>query len=165
MRPDHGVRAFGVNAFPFPLTPKPVSPRRLPRFAVEHFQQRGVGRGLIEYGSAFYDYFFVAIGQVQQLGVFDDRADLPVSIALLSDGCPNGGNYRADDVRPLIDAARARGVRFRLIVINQSKYWGNIRQFSESLGLAREDVEIIWDDGATPSCASVTSAFEMLSGF
>jgi hypothetical protein len=165
LRPNHGIRAFGVNALPFPLTPRPVSARRLPRFAWEHFRPRGYGRGLIEYGSAFYDYFFVAIGQVQQLGVFDNQVDLPVSIALLSDGFPNGGSYRADEVRPLIEAARARGVRFRLIVIGHPKYRGNIQHFSESLGLARDDVEIIWDNGSTPSGESMGSAFELLSSY
>src|SRR4051794_397233 len=71
LRPDFGVRAFGVNAVPFPLTRRPVSPRQLPHFHSDHFQRRGIGSGLIEVGSAFYDYFFVAIGQAQQLGVFD----------------------------------------------------------------------------------------------
>jgi hypothetical protein len=112
---------FGVNAIPFPLTRRPVPPRRLPSFRAEHFQQRGDGAGLIEYGSAFHDYLLVALGYAQQLGVFDNgAAPLPVTIALLCDGWPNGGTYRASDVRPLLDEARARGVRLKLVAFAQS---------------------------------------------
>jgi hypothetical protein len=109
-RSDHGVWAFGVNAMPFPLTRGPASPGLLPGFHLEHFQRRGHGRGMIEYGSAFYDYFLVALGYAQQLGVFDPErpAPLPITISLLCDGYPNGGMYRASDVQRLVEQARAR---------------------------------------------------------
>src|SRR5262245_28713186 len=66
LRGDHGVWAFGVNALPFPLTRGPVPPRLLPRFREEHFQRRGCGQGLIEYGSAFYDYLFTALAHAKE---------------------------------------------------------------------------------------------------
>src|SRR5262249_43736459 len=37
LQPDHGIWAFGVNAVPFYLTPRPVPPRLLPSFREEHF--------------------------------------------------------------------------------------------------------------------------------
>src|SRR5262249_29163732 len=83
----HGVWTFGVNAIPFPLTRGPVPPGQLPSFCEEHFRRRGYGRGLIEYGSAFYDYFLVALGYAQELGAFDEgrRAPVPLTISLLCD--------------------------------------------------------------------------------
>ena len=72
LRPNHGIWAFGVNARPFPLTRGPVPPRQLPSLCEEHFQQRGYGPGLIEYGSAFYDYLLVALGYAQALGFFNE---------------------------------------------------------------------------------------------
>jgi hypothetical protein len=62
LRPDRGVWAFCVNAVPFFLTPGPVPPGQLPIFRMEHFQWRGSCPGLIEYGSAFIDYFHIALG-------------------------------------------------------------------------------------------------------
>jgi hypothetical protein len=158
------ARAFGVSAVPFPLTRRPVPPRQLPNFHSGHFQPRGFGPGLVERGSAFYDYFFVAIGQAQQLGVFDDNSELPVSISLLSDGLPNGGRYGPADVRPLLEAARVRGVRIRLVVIGQPKYWEYIWQFSEQLGIARSEMEVIWDHGTVPAPQSISDGFELLTG-
>jgi hypothetical protein len=107
---------FGVNATPFPLARRPELPGGLLRLAIDHFLPRGTGRGLVEYGSAFFDYLMIALGHAYQLGVFDDdQAVAPVTIGLLCDGWPNGGTYRADDVRPLLAVARDHGVRFKVV--------------------------------------------------
>ena len=87
-----------------------------------------------------------------------------MSISLLSDGLPSGGHYGPADVRPLIEAARVRGVRIRLVIIGQAQYWEYIWQFSEQLGIARTEMEIIWDHGAVPAPVSISSGFEMLTG-
>jgi hypothetical protein len=159
-----GVWAFGVNAVPFPLTGGPVPPRRLPSFCAEHFERRGYGRGLIEYGSAFYDYFLVALGYAQELGAFDQgRAAVPLTISLLCDSWPNGGAYRAGDVRPLVEAARARGVRFRLVGFALRRHRGALRRFPESLGLTREELEFAWYDEGLPDEQTVESSFDSLA--
>jgi hypothetical protein len=165
LRPDHGVWAFGVNAIPFPLTRGPVPPRLLPGFGAEHFQRRGYGRGRIEYGSAFYDYFYVALGHVRELGVFDEggQAPVPITISLLCDGWPNGGAYRAGDVRPLLEEARARGVRFRLVGFALRKYRAAMRQFPESLGLTDGELEVAWYDEGMPDGQTIDSGFDSLS--
>jgi len=119
---------------------------------------------MVEYGSAFCDYFFMAIGQVQQWGAFDGESiPTPITISLLSDGLPNGGQYHADEVRPLIAAARSRGVRFKLVVIGQPQYWSNIWAFSDSLGFARSEMELVWDSGTVPAPQSIGTGFELLS--
>jgi hypothetical protein len=167
LKPDHGVWVMGVNAVPFPLTRGPVLPRELPCFRAEQFQRRGQGRGLIEYGSAFYDYFMVALGHAQDLGVFDEGlpAPVPITMALLCDGAPNGGVYRAADVRPLVDEARARGVRFKLMGFTLREYRDHMRQFCESLGLTREEIEVAWYDDGGPDEQTVHSFFDLLSRF
>jgi hypothetical protein len=166
LRPDHGVWAFGVNAVPFPLTRGPVRPRLLPTFGAEHFQRRGTGRGLVEYGSAFYDYFYVALGFAQEPGTpGEGRARVPITIALLSDGWPNGGTHRAGDVRPLLEEARARGVRFKLVLLTQRQYREAMRQFRDSLGFTREEVEVVWYDQDTPDEVSVSHSFLSLTRF
>ncbi len=167
LRPDHGVWAFGVNAIPFPLTRRPVLPGRLPSFREEQFQHRGDGLGLVEFGSAFYDYFFVALGHAERLAGFDEErgAPLSVTISLLCDGFPNGGTYRASDVRPLLEEARARGARFKLVALSQRKYRGAMQQFRESLGLSSEELEVAWYDDAIPDGPSITSGFDLLSRF
>jgi hypothetical protein len=167
LRPDHGVWAFGVNAVPFPLTRWPVSPERLPSFSASQFQRRGHGPGLIEYGSAFYDYFLVALGQVQEMGVFAEggRAHVPITISLLCDGLPNGGVYRASDVRPLLEEARSRGVRFKLVGFALRKYRDAMRQFRESLGLTREELEVAWYEEGALDEKTISSGFDLLSRF
>src|SRR5437867_3510015 len=121
LRPNHGVWAFGVNCLPFPLTRRPVPPGKLPSFRDEHFHRQGHGRGLIEIGSAFYDYFRVALEYAQELaGAEEGQTLVPITISLLCDGFPNGGLFRADDVRPQVEAARSRGIRFKLVVFVQS---------------------------------------------
>jgi hypothetical protein len=167
LRPDHGVWAFGVNAVPFPLTRWPVPPGRLPSFSEAQFQRRGHGPGLVEYGSAFYDYLLVALGQVQEMGVFaeDGRAHVPITISLLCDDLPNGGTYRASDVRPLLEEARARGVRFKLVGFALLKYRDAMRQFQESLGLTREELEVAWYHEGTPDEKTISSGFDLLSRF
>jgi hypothetical protein len=167
LRGDHGVWAFGVNAIPFALTRRPVPPGRLPSLGGEHFRRRGDGPGLIEYGSAFYDYFVVALGHAQELAAFDAdrRSPLAVTISLLCDGLPNGGTYRASDVRPLLEEARARGVRFKLVGFALRKYRGEMRWFRESLGLTAEEVEVAWYDEGTPDERTVASGFDLLSHF
>jgi hypothetical protein len=165
LRRDYGVRAFGVNAIPFPLTRGPVPPRLLPSFREEHFQRRGCGRGLIEYGSAFYDYFLLALGYAQELGVFDEgsRVSVPLTISLLCDGFPNGGTYQAKDVRPLLEAARARGVRFKLVAITQLRYWRLMLQFSQSLGLTCEELEVLSLDEGISVEQTFDTGFHLLS--
>jgi hypothetical protein len=167
MRPDHGVWVLGVNAVPFPLTRGPVLPRDLPCFREAQFQRRGHGRGLIEYGSAFYDYFLVALGHAQQLGVFDEgrRGGLPITIALLCDGVPNGGSYRASDVRPLVEEARSRGVRFKLVGFALREYRDAMRHFRDSLGLLREELEVAWYDEGSPDEQTIQTGFDLLSRF
>jgi hypothetical protein len=167
LRPDHGVWVFGVNAVPFPLTSGPTLPRQLPRFCLEQFQHRGHGRGLIEYGSAFYDYFLMALEYVQQLEVSGDggQASLPITIALLCDGYPNGGVHRAGDVRPLIETARARGVRFKLVGVVQRKYRSQMRRFCDSLGLTGEELEVAWYEDGVPDEQTIGSGFDSLSHF
>src|SRR5262249_40187164 len=98
--PAHGVGVFGVNSTPFPIPRRPVAPGLLPSFKIEQFHRRGHGPGLIEYGSAFYDYFFVALTYAQELAAVDEGRQTPlaVTISLLCDGFPNGGTYRAHDV-------------------------------------------------------------------
>src|SRR5262245_56021098 len=96
LRPDHSVWAFGVNCLPFPFTKRPVPPGKLPSFCDEHFQRHGQGRGLIEVGSTFYDYFRVALEYANELA--RERAgQVPVTISLLCDGFPSGGLFRAED--------------------------------------------------------------------
>src|SRR5205814_8832893 len=138
-----------------------------PGFCGEHFQRRGNGRGLIEYGSAFHDYFLVALGRAQELGVFDDSppASVPITISLLCDGLPNGGTYRASDVRPLLEEARARGVRFKLVLFALRRYWAAMQQFRESLGLTREELEVAWYDRGTPDEQTMASGFDLFSRF
>jgi hypothetical protein len=168
MRPDHAVWAFGVNSIAFPLTGQPVSPGRLPRLREAQFQRRGEGGpGLVEYGSAFYDYFSVALGHAQRLAAFDaDRpAPLAFTISLLCDGFPNGGTYRACDVRPLMEEARARGVRFKLVGLFLRKHRAAMQQFRDSLGLSREEVEVAWYDDRVPDGRTVASSFDSLSRF
>jgi hypothetical protein len=167
LHPNHGVWPFGVNAIPFPLTPRPVPPQRLPGLCVENFQQRGCGRGLIEYGSAFYDYFLIALAHVHELGIFDEgrQGSLPITITLLCDGCPNGGVYRAEDVRPLIEPARRCGVRFLVVGFVQEKYLGWMLQFRESLGLTREELQVICRHEEIPDGVSIGNSFDFLSRF
>jgi hypothetical protein len=167
LRPDHGVWVFGVNSIPFPLTRRPVAPGRLPCFHEAQFQPRGHGRGLIEYGSAFYDYFLVALGHVQQMGVFDAgrRESVPITISLLCDGCPNGGTYRASDVRPLVDEARSHGVRFKLVGFALREYRSAMRQFRDSLGLTSEELEIAWYNEGLPDEGTISRSFDSLSHF
>jgi hypothetical protein len=161
LRPDHGVWAFGVNAVPFPLTRRPVAPARLPLFCREHFQRRGAGRGFVEYGSAFYDYLRVALEYAQELA----DVSVPVTVALLCDGFSNGGVYRVEDVRPLVEAARARGVRFRLVTFVRHRHWCAMWQFAESLGLTRADLEVVTYDGAVPDGHTMDQSFASLSRF
>jgi hypothetical protein len=167
VRPDHGVWAFGVNAVPFPLTRRPVPPRLLPSFHGGHFRRRGDGPGLIEYGSAFYDYFAVALAHAQELAACDEdrRAPLPITISLLCDGFPNGGAYRACDVQPLLAGARAGGVRFKLVGFALRKYWAEMRRFQESLGLTGEELEVAWYDEGAPDEGSIATGFDSLSRF
>ena len=164
LRPDHGVWAFGVNCLPFPVTRAPVLPSQLPSFCEEHFQRKGNGRGLVEYGSAFYDYFRVALECAREwMDADSSRADAPVTISLLCDGLPNGGLYRADEVRPQIAEARARGVRFKLVVFVGRKYWRNVWRFSESVGLGGDDLELIAYDGDAPDGNTIANSFAALS--
>jgi hypothetical protein len=167
LRPDHGVWAFGVNSIPFPLTRQPVSPGLLPHFSEVQFQHRGDGAGLVEYGSAFYDYFFVALGHAQQLATFDKgrRAPLAITISLLCDGMPNGGTYRASDVRYLVEEARARGVRFKLVGLALRRHRDGMQQFRESLGLTCEEVEVAWYHDGIPDGGTISSGFDLLSHF
>jgi hypothetical protein len=167
MRPDYGVWAFAVNAIPFPLTRQPVPPGQLPNLRHEHFRPRGCGQGLIEYGSAFYDYFLLALGHAQQLGVFDGGFGeaIPIRISLLCDGCPNGGSYQSSDVRPLVAEARARGVRFRVVGFTRATYSDAMRQFGDSLGLTRDELEVSYYDGAAPDSLLVTGSWGLLTGW
>src|SRR5262249_45008231 len=94
LRPGNGVWAFGVNPGPFPLTRGPVPPCRLPMLACDHFWPWGVGRGMVEAGSAFFDYLLVTLGYAHQIGAFAPGGPAaPITVALLCDGCPNGGEY------------------------------------------------------------------------
>jgi len=163
--PDHGVWAFGVNSIPFALTPRPAPLHRLPSLRSEHFEARGHGQGLIEYGSAFYDYFLVALGHARALGVFDEggRDPAPITLSLLCDGCPNGGVYRAEDVRPLLEEARARGVRFKVAGFARRKYRAAMQQFGQSLGLTQEELEVCWHEEGAPDEVSISSSFDLLS--
>jgi hypothetical protein len=163
--PDHGVWAFGVNAFPFPLTRQPVFPHRLPSLRAEHFERRGHGAGLIEYGSAFYDYFLLVLGHAQTFGAFDEGhpAPVPITISLLCDGWPNEGAYRASDVRPLLEEARACGVRFKVAGFALRKYRVAMQQFGQSLGLTREELEVRWYEEGTPDEHTISSSFDLLS--
>jgi hypothetical protein len=165
LRPDHGIWAFGVNAVPFYLTRKPVPPRLLPRFSQEHFRQRGDGQGLIEYGSAFHDYFFAALQHAQELDAVNQghQVSKPITISLLCDGCPNGGLHSASDVRPLIEEARGRGVRFKLVVFTLLKYWRVMWQLGQSLGLADEELEVLSFDEGVSCEQTIDSGFELLS--
>jgi hypothetical protein len=167
MRHDHGVWAFGVNSIPFPLTRQPVAPAFLPRFREVQFRRRGDGAGLVENGSAFYDYFVVALGHAERLSASEAgrKAPLALTISLLCDGWPNGGVYRAGDVRPLLEQARARGVRFKLVLLSLTKYRAAVRQFQESLGLTCEEVEVAWHDDVVPDGRSIVSGFDLLSHF
>jgi hypothetical protein len=115
----------------------------------------------VEYGSAFYDYFFGALGRAQELGWID--RGLPVTVALLCDGLPNGGSYRAADVRPLVEEARASGVRFKVAGFVLRKYRSAVQQFRESLGLTREELEMAWYDTGTPDEQTIHSSFLSLS--
>ncbi len=154
LRPDHGVWAFGVNSLPFLLTRRPVPPEQLPSFCEEHFQRRGHGQGLIEYGSAFYDYYRVALELTHAL---------PITISLLCDGFPNGGLYRPEDVRPMLEAARIRGVRFKLVVFVKVEYVHAMWQFVQSLGLNRNELEAVFYDGDIPDGHTMDSSFASLS--
>jgi hypothetical protein len=167
VHPDHGVWVFGVNAAPFPLTRQPVPTAHLPAFTEAQFQHRGHDRGLIEYGSAFYDYFLVALGHVGELGVFAEgaRAGVPITVSLLCDGLPNGGAYRASDVRPLLEEARNRGVRFKLVGFALLEYRDAMRQFRDSLGLMREELEVAWYEEGTPDEKTISRSFDSLSRF
>jgi hypothetical protein len=144
MRPDHGVWMFGVNALTFPLTHQPVRPGQLPRLGADHFQLRGFGAGLIQSGSAFYDYLMNALGYARQFGAFDPHPPLPVTISLLCDGAPNGGGYGPADVRPLMDEARVRGVMFRVVGFVLYKYREWMDRFVNSLGLGPNDMQITY---------------------
>jgi hypothetical protein len=164
LRPDHGVWAFGVNCVPSLLTRRPVPPGQLPSFRHEHFRRQGDGRGLIELGSAFYDYFRVALELAQELTA--DHVRVPITISLLCDGFPNGGLFRAEDVRPQVEAARSRGVRFKLVVFVRTKYWRRVWQFSESVGISTsEDLEIVAYDGDVPDGGTMDGSFASLSHF
>ena len=166
LRPNHGVWAFGVNCLPFPLTRRPVPPGKLPSFRLEHFQRQGHGRGLIEIGSAFFDYFRVALEYTQELaGADGGQTAVPITISLLCDGFPSGGLFRAEDVRPQVEASRGRGVRFKLVVFVQPKYWRNVRQFTESIGFSRDYLEIVWYDGDLPDGQTMDGSFASLSRF
>jgi hypothetical protein len=167
LRHDHGVWAFGVNAIPFPFTHKPVQPWFLPRFDENHFQPRGVGRGVIEYGSAFNDYLLLALAYAQELGCFDDgkRPALPVTVSLLCDGLPNGGFCRASDVQPLLEEARGHGVRFRIVLFALREYREPIRDFRMALGLTREELEVAWYDYGTPDERTIDTGFGLLTTF
>jgi hypothetical protein len=165
LRADRGVWAFGVNAVVFPLTRGPVPPRWLPALRAEHFRRRGDGRGLVEYGSAFYDYFAVALGHARDWAAPDEGRGLPgpVTVGLLCDGLPNGGAYRSGDVRPLVAAARARGVRFKVAGFVRREYRAAMRQFRDSLGLTAEELEIAWYDTGAPDEPTIDSGFLSLS--
>lgn len=166
LRPDHGIWAFGVNSLPFPLTRRPISPAKLPSLRVEHFERRGHGRGLIEIGSAFYDYFRVMLEYAEEMrGLEAGQTGVPITISLLCDGFPNGGLYRADDVRPLVEAARTRGIRFKLVVFLRRKHWHSIRKFSESIGLAADDLETVCYEGDVPDGQTMDGSFACLSHF
>jgi hypothetical protein len=167
LRPDRGVWAFGVNCLPFPLTRRPVPPDRLPDLRAEHFRRRGDGRGLVEYGSAFYDYFAVALEHAWELAEDEGcPADpVPATVALLCDGMPNGGTYRADDVRPQVEQARAWGMRFRVVGFVRRKYRAEMERFRDSLGLTDEDLEIAWYDTGVPDEESIHHSFLSLSRF
>jgi hypothetical protein len=167
VRGDWGVWAFGVNAIPFPLTRRPVPPRQLPSLYEGHFRRRGEGPGLIEYGSAFYDYFFMALDHAQRLEATerDLSGPLAITVSLLCDGLPNGGTYRAGDVRPLLEAARARGVRFKLAGFVLRKYRHAMYEFCASLGLTREELEVAWYDAGDPDELTVDSGFSSLSRY
>ena len=143
-----------------------MPPWRLPSFHSGHFQPRGIGEGLIVYGSAFYDYILMALGHAQEMGIFDDEQEpLPITISLLCDGFPNGGVHRASDVRPLLEAARARGVRFKLVGFTLRRYRDQMRHFRDSLGIGREDMEMAWYDAGLPDEQTVGSGFDLLSHF
>jgi hypothetical protein len=50
-----------------------------------------------------------------------------------------------------------------LVVIGQPKYWEYIWQFSEQLGIARNEMEVIWDNGSVPAPQSFADGFGLLS--
>jgi hypothetical protein len=167
LRPDHGVWAFTVNSLPTPLTRRPVSPALLPPFCEGQFRWRGDGPGLVDYGSAFYDYYMVALEQAQYLARSNEAGSAPlaVTISLLCDCSPNGGIYRASDVRPLLEQARARGVRFRLVGLALRKHRAVIQHFQESLGLTCAEVEVALYDDVIPDGRTIASSFDSLSHF
>jgi len=166
LRPDHGVWAFGVNCLPFPTTRGPVAPSQLPSFCEEHFRRKGDGRGLIEYGSAFYDYFRVAMECSREWAdAHESRARAPIAISLLCDGFPNGGLFRAEDVRPQIEEARARGVRFKLVVFIGRKHWKTVLRFTQSVGIAGDDLEVVSYESESPNGHTIEQSFECLSSF
>src|SRR5262249_45030562 len=149
----------------FSLTRGPVSPSLLPAFRGEHFQARGRGRGLIEYGSAFYDYFHVALGHARAIeAALPGDSPVPVTIALLCDGFPNGGAYRVGDVRPRLEEARGRGVRFKVVAFTQAQYRYAMLQFRDSLGLTHEELEVVGYSEAAPDGQSICFGFDSLSG-
>jgi hypothetical protein len=164
LRPDHGIWLYGINAIPFRLTAGPVPPGRLPQLRMEHFQRWGHGRGLIEYGSAFYDYFRMALRQAERWTIAHGGSwpSVPITISLLCDGAPNGGTYRAGDVSPLLAEARARGVRFKVAGFVLRQYQAAMWQFRESLGLTGEELEVAWYDEGTPSEQEIRTGFELL---
>lgn len=164
LRRDHGIWAFGVNAIAFPLTRRPVRPSLLPNLHEDQFQWRGCGRGLIECGSAFYDYFFMALGLAQELIDDSGRTAVPITISLLCDGWPNGGAYRASDVRPLLAQARSIGVRVRLVGFVPRSYLFTMERFRDSLGLTSEEVEFAWYEGA-PNEQTMETGFGLLTQF
>src|SRR5262249_4827336 len=154
---------FGVNALPFPLTRGPVPPRLLPSFCREHFRHRGHGQGLVEYGSTFYDFFFVALQCARGLAHAAPRGSLPATPPLLWAGCPSGGTYRAGDVRPMVEEARARGVRFKVAGFVLRRYRAAMEGFRESLGLTDEELEVAWYDTDEPDQLTIDSSFVSLS--
>lgn len=164
-RHGQGIWVFGVNALPFPLTQQPVPTWQLPRLQHPHFQRRGHGPGLIEYGSAFYDYFVLALAHAQEVSAWSkrNRPKMPITVSLLCDGFPNGGTYRASDVRPQFEEARARGIRIRVVAFVPRCYRQNLQMFQDALGLMDDELEVGWYDEGSLDGDTIDSGFMSLS--
>ena len=71
----------------------------------------------------------------------------------------------AGDVQPLVEQARARGVRFKLVAIMQPAYRSAMTAFRESLGLTQDEVEVVWYEENLPEAITIASGFESLTCF
>ena len=85
-----------------------------------------------------------------------------MTISLLCDGYPNGGVYRSSDVRPLLEEARAWGVRFRwrgsphAVIGPPCTSWATAGADPRGAGCC-------WHDEGPADEGSIHSSFDLLS--